>query len=90
MTTDTGVDHSAQPDQVHSLRGLRAALLSDLEPLITLALQVAVLQAAGHRRAAIERQLGASRPDMDKAMRMVKRAAGRLEAGDARGPGRDF
>ena len=83
-------DHSSQPDQLRNLRGLRAALLSDIEPLITLALQVAVLQAAGHRRAAIERQLGASRPDMDKAMRMVKRAAARLEAGDARGPGRAF
>jgi len=32
------VDHSAQPDQLHNLRGLRAALLADLEPQITLAL----------------------------------------------------
>jgi integrase len=31
--TDTRVDHSAQPNQLHNLRGLRAALLAELERL---------------------------------------------------------
>jgi hypothetical protein len=84
------VDHKrarrAQPDQVHNLRGLRAALLTELEPEVTRTLQVAVLLAAGHRKSLICRQLGCSSSDFGRAWARLRRAAGRLEVGDARVP----
>jgi hypothetical protein len=76
----------AQPDQLHNLRGLRAALLAELEPEITLALGVAVLLAAGHKHAAICRTLDCSSSDFTRARQRLRRASKRLEVGDARGP----
>jgi hypothetical protein len=69
------------------LRRLRAALIADLEPMITLTLRVAVMLAAGHRRRTeIAERVGATTREVDAAKRRLKRAAKRLDAGDAIGP----
>lgn len=68
------------------LRRLRAALIADLEPEIQLALKVGVLHAAGHRRSEMIRQLGVTSHEMARAVEMVKRAAERLDGGDASRP----
>jgi hypothetical protein len=63
---------------------LRRALIADLEPELKLACQVAVLQAAGHRRSEIARILqGASAPALRVAEARVKKAAQRLDQGDS-------
>jgi hypothetical protein len=81
------MDHGAHPGcESRYLRRLRAALLADLEPEIMRALQVAVLLAAGHRQTAICRQLGCSSADFTRARLRLRRAAARLDVGDARGP----
>src|SRR5262249_25329437 len=82
VTTST----PAQPAQRVRLGALRAALLAELEPEITRALQVAVLLAAGHRCAAICKQLGCTSTEFTRARLRLRRAAKHLEAGDARGP----
>lgn len=65
------------------LSRLRRALIADLEPELTLACKVAVLQAAGHRRSEIARILtGTSAPALRVAEGRVKRAADRLDQGD--------
>jgi hypothetical protein len=70
------------------VRRLRAAILADLEPEIHLALEVAVLLAAGHKsRTQIGRQLRVTPKEMSAAVGMVRRAATRLDAGDASAPG---
>jgi hypothetical protein len=84
--TSSRDDHSAEPEQLHNLRGLRATLLADLEPEIALALKVAVLLAAGHRKSVICRQLDCSSSDFARAWARLRRAAKRLEVGDARVP----
>jgi hypothetical protein len=81
-TENMRVDHSAQRDQLQDLRGLRAALLADLEPQITLAMKIGVLQAAGHRRGEIERQLGCTSGEFARAALRIKSAAKRLDNGD--------
>jgi hypothetical protein len=80
-------DLPARPARSCRLGELRAAIIADCEPQITLALQVAVLLAAGYRRAEIARRLDCSPPEVDTARRWLRRAARRLDLGDdARGP----
>lgn len=65
------------------LAGLRRALLADFERELVLSLKVAVLQASGYRRSEIARMLGAAPAAMRAAETRVKRAAERLDHGEA-------
>lgn len=63
---------------------LRRGIIQDLEPEILLAQQVAVLQAAGHRRSEISRILTtAGAPALRVAEARVKRVALMLDQGDS-------
>jgi hypothetical protein len=70
------------PTPITILRGLRKAL-QDMEPEITLALKVGVIQAAGYRRSEIAQRLDVPAHALRAAEARVKRAAPRLDQGDA-------
>jgi hypothetical protein len=61
------------------LRRMRAAIITDLEPTIRLTQQVAVLQAAGHKRTDIANRTGCSPAELRDALARVKRIAPDLE-----------
>lgn len=71
----------AQPSSAF-LRSLRRALLEDFEAELVLACKIAVLSAAGYRRAEIARVLNAPQASLRAAELRVKRAADRLDAGE--------
>lgn len=60
-------------------RTMRRHIIRDLEPTILLTQRVAVLQAAGHRRADIARITGATPTELKDALARVKRIAPLME-----------
>ena len=64
------------------LRRVRGALVDDFRTELDLALRVAVLEAAGHKRAEIAQRLGVDPLDVRAASARLRRAAHRLEIPD--------
>lgn len=72
----------AMPPRSPFLRRLHGAIFAELTPTIELAQQIAVLQAAGHRRGEIARALDADPADMRAAQALLRRATQRLAQED--------
>jgi hypothetical protein len=71
------------PRQSSFLRGLRRAILQELEPEILLCERLAVCYAAGYKKSEAARLLDVSTPAITAADKRLKAAADHLDAGDS-------